>query len=69
MKLITTKELAEYLQLKEDTLRNWRSQGEGPPYVKFGDNRRSAVRYDVDKVQAWIQTQERRVGEEPESCG
>lgn len=31
------------------TLANWRSQGEGPAFVKFGNR----VRYPMVKVEAW----------------
>lgn len=31
------------------TLANWRSQGEGPVFVKFGNR----VRYPMVKVEAW----------------
>ena len=35
--------------VKKGTLDNWRSQGKGPAFVKFG----SRVRYPLAKVIAW----------------
>lgn len=35
--------------VKKGTLNNWRSQGKGPAFVKFG----SRVRYPLAKVIAW----------------
>jgi len=39
--LLTTKQVAELLQLKETTLEQWRWSGIGPSFVKLG----RAVRY------------------------
>ena len=40
---------AERLGLSPKTLRNWRSRGEGPPYLLLG----SSVRYATASVDAW----------------
>ncbi|BBO88184.1 helix-turn-helix domain-containing protein [Desulfosarcina ovata] len=45
------KELAEILNVHVQTLRNWRFQGRGPAYAKFG----SSVRYDPQAVLAYLQ--------------
>ena len=49
-RLLTSVEVAEILGITEGTLRNWRYQGDGPPYVKLG----SAVRYKATDLQAYI---------------
>lgn len=49
-RLLSSIEVAELLGITEGTLRNWRYQGQGPPYVKLG----SAVRYKAADVQAYI---------------
>lgn len=38
--LATPKELAEYLNVKEQTLRNWAHQGRGPAFVMVEGARR-----------------------------
>jgi len=48
-KLLTQKELAEYLQVTEVTLWKWRKKG--MPYVKAG----KSVRYDKDQVMRWLE--------------
>lgn len=49
-KLVTTKELAEILQVHENTLYNW-AREQDMPRLKLGHNR---VRYDLDEVMNWI---------------
>lgn len=48
--LLDTAATADYLGYAEQTLVNWRSLGEGPPYVKAGGR----VRYDVRKLDRWL---------------
>lgn len=43
-------ELAAELGLAVKTLRKWRSEGAGPPFVRMG----GAVRYRLPDVEAWI---------------
>jgi len=45
----TSRETADYLQLSDQTLANWRWRGCGPPYLKIN----GAVRYDPEAVRAW----------------
>jgi hypothetical protein len=45
-KLLTERQVADRLGLCVQTLRNWRFQGRGIPYIKLG----SAVRYDEDDL-------------------
>jgi predicted DNA-binding transcriptional regulator AlpA len=49
--LLDEKELSALLRLSIKTLRNWRSLGQGPTYVKLG---KRAVRYHASAVQAFI---------------
>ncbi|MEY4673857.1 MAG: hypothetical protein RL148_1641 [Planctomycetota bacterium] len=51
--LLTTEELAQRWRLSEDTLRIWRQKGKGPKFVKFGDQRTSAVRYRLSDVEKY----------------
>ena len=54
---MTTKEAAEWLRLREDTLRAWRCQGRGPRWVRLG---RTAIRYRVADVRRWMEEGEER---------
>lgn len=58
-RLLSTKEVAEVVGLTDQTLRQWRMRGEGPPYYRVGDGRRYRVRYDIEKVEAWLAERER----------
>lgn len=49
-RLLTSQEVADQLGITEGTLRNWRYQGDGPPYVKLG----STVRYRLGAVRLYI---------------
>jgi len=58
------RELSAYSGIAVRTLQSWRLRSLGPPWVKFGNGRAAAVRYDVRSVDRWIQecpTSERRV--------
>ena len=50
-KLLTPSEMAEVLNVSVETLRNYRRQGEGPPYVTL---RPHTYRYPEDKLTAWL---------------
>lgn len=52
--LLTTAELAKRWDLSEGTLRNWRSQGKGPPSVRLGKG--GPVRYALEVVIKWEST-------------
>jgi len=43
-------------EISKSTLTKWRLRGYGPPFAKLG----SAVRYDTDKFDAWVEAQTRR---------
>ena len=66
-KLVTTKELAEILQVHENTLYNWAREQDMPRF-KLGHNR---VRYDLDEVMNWIKERDgvERVEKQKESDG
>jgi DNA-binding transcriptional regulator YiaG len=48
---LTTHELALRLHVKTNTLANWRIQGTGPKFIKFG----RTVLYPVAEVEKWEQ--------------
>jgi predicted DNA-binding transcriptional regulator AlpA len=49
-RLLKSKELAELLGFQESTLRQWRTEGIGPPYLRLGHR----VRYEFAVVTAWL---------------
>lgn len=51
--LLTTAELGKLLKKPESTLRYWRMQGYGPPWLKLG----KTVKYRFSDVYAWIDSQ------------
>lgn len=65
--LATPAEVAAYLGVSEDTLKDWRYKKKGPPY-RPGVGRH--VRYEWDDVRAWyaagkIERQEPAAGKRP----
>lgn len=48
--LATPQEISEYLQVPQNTLRQWRYTGAGPTYSKVGH----LVRYAWADVDAWL---------------
>jgi DNA-binding transcriptional MerR regulator len=55
MKLLSTKQVSEILNLPESTLRYWRCAGLGPSYVKLGGR----IKYDEADVHAYVQANKR----------
>lgn len=53
--LLTRKEAAAVLGLKEGTLRTWASLGRGPRYKKLHSGPRAGVRYSVDELRAYAE--------------
>ncbi len=52
--LLDTAQTSVFLSVPEGTLRNWRSQGKGPRYVRITKgNSRSAVRYKMKDLIEW----------------
>ncbi|MDA7938615.1 helix-turn-helix domain-containing protein [Pirellulales bacterium] len=56
IKLLTSIQVAEWLQVKPQTLATWRAHRTGPDFVRVSSARRS-IRYERDAVQAWIDSQ------------
>ena len=48
--LLTTEELAERLRVNPSTIRRWRLDDVGPPYLRVG----TIYRYPVNALEAWI---------------
>lgn len=57
-KLLTTKELSEYLSVSRWTINDWRKAG--MPFLKL--NR--VVRFELDKVMQWLEEEGKRNKEE-----
>lgn len=56
MKLLTTREAAEYLGYAKQTLNQWRSDGTGPKYLKNGKpGSPGGVRYKQEDLDEWMQ--------------
>lgn len=49
MKLVTIKEVSEFLKVKESTLYSWVSSGVIPSYKANG-----LIRFDIEEIQDWI---------------
>jgi predicted DNA-binding transcriptional regulator AlpA len=52
--LLTDKQVAPLLGLKDSTLRSWRCRGVGPTYVKLGLGPGAACRYAPSDIEAFI---------------
>jgi hypothetical protein len=52
--LLSTADAADYLGLKPQTLRAWRVEGGGPPYIRFGAKGRGRVAYKISDLEAWV---------------
>jgi phage terminase Nu1 subunit (DNA packaging protein) len=50
-RLLTERELADWLKVSIPTLRRWRMEGIGPEFIKCGP---SLVRYQLATVQRWL---------------
>jgi len=51
LKLISPETTANRLKIHQGTLRNWRHQGKGPPFVKIGGK----ILYDEADLKEWIE--------------
>ena len=51
---LSTKEAATRLNLKPDTLNQWRYRGFGPVYYRMGDGPGARCRYRSDDLDRWI---------------
>lgn len=51
-RLLTLRELAEYLGVSTSTVYSWRTRGEGPLGYRVGQQ----VRYRLSEVDRWLET-------------
>lgn len=49
-RFLTTKEAAELLGIRPNTLEHWRSKGKGPTFERVG----SAIRYRLSDIELWL---------------
>lgn len=54
--MLTTEELAERWRVATITIRRWRMDGSGPPYVKLGAGAKSRVVYLLKDIEEWETT-------------
>ena len=57
-RFINASEVGRYLGVDRGTLSRWRSVGVGPAWIKWGPEKRAAVRYNVRLLELWIKAQE-----------
>ena len=50
---LTPKQTGKYIGVSKDTLRLWRSRGEGPRYFRAGEK---LIRYRRADLDSWIQS-------------
>jgi predicted DNA-binding transcriptional regulator AlpA len=55
--LVEEDQAADFLALSHRTLRNWRSRGGGPKYIKVSAG---CIRYRVQDLHDWIERKTRR---------
>lgn len=53
--LLSPVDVARLLGVSENTLANWRSERQGPPFCKVG----ALVRYPADRLHQWIESRMR----------
>ncbi len=59
MTILDVKELSALLRVKSGTIRCWVSQGT-IPYVKLGPGEKGLVRFDLQRIEAWVKSNLRR---------
>ena len=52
--LLTEAEVADYLRISLATIRRWRAEGTGPPWLRVG----RGIRYSRRSLDAWVERQE-----------
>jgi hypothetical protein len=52
--LMDEKQVSERFAISLNTLRSWRTCGDGPDFYKLGTAKRSPVRYDVAVLVEWL---------------
>ncbi len=62
--MLTAAEVCKRLGLAPETLRQWRKENRGPPFVQFGPR---SPRYPSDLLEQWLRSQVRgdAVDDEP----
>lgn len=55
MKILSSKQAAEFLGISSGTLENWRLKNYGPPYIKYGN----LVKYDEQAVIDWLKSMQK----------
>jgi predicted site-specific integrase-resolvase len=55
--LLTPKQAAAAIQVSEDTLSRWRTQGRGPAFVKLHRAKQGLVRYRMADLEKFIAAQ------------
>jgi hypothetical protein len=53
VKVLKNDEAAARIGVSPNTLKLWRHQGKGPPFIKYGASKQAGVGYLVDDVDAW----------------
>lgn len=59
--IVTEKELAPILGYSINTLRQWRSNGKGPPYTVDEFSGRDRIRYSIKKAEAWKKKYKKKI--------
>ena len=54
--LLTPKDLCKRWKVADNTLRKWRVAGTGPNYIKLGDGKAAEVRYHIEDILAFEET-------------
>lgn len=52
--MISTRDLAVFLDVSEGLLMKWRSAGTGPPWTKVGDGAAGLVRYPREDLRTYL---------------
>ncbi len=55
-RMLSTNEAAARLNLKPDTLRQWRYRGCGPAFYRMGDSPAARCHYRAGELEEWIST-------------
>lgn len=50
---LTTEELADRLRRSPGTIANWRSQGQGPRFLRPSGGKRGRILYRLDDIDEW----------------
>lgn len=57
--LLTEQEVAAVIGVHRDTLRRWRKEGQGPPWLDLAPRRkRPMVRYEEARLREWLESLE-----------